>query len=74
MANKYAGTCEACGTRVAPGAGRLGKAFGKWTVTHNKCPEGGKKVMTVRFSSGAVITRNARGTCEDAPCCGCCTF
>jgi len=24
-------------------------------------------------SSGAVVYRNARGLCEDAPCCGCCT-
>ena len=27
-----------------------------------------------RFSSGATMTRNSRGRCEDAPCCGCCTF
>lgn len=26
-----------------------------------------------RFSSGAVVTQNSRGRCEDAPCCGCCT-
>lgn len=31
------------------------------------------RVITTRFSSGAVVTRNARGRCEDAPCCGCCT-
>ena len=29
-------------------------------------------VSVTRFSSGAVVTRNARGRCEDAPCCGCC--
>lgn len=27
-----------------------------------------------RFSSGQTATRNRRGRCEDAPCCGCCTF
>lgn len=27
-----------------------------------------------RFSSGAVMTQNAKGRCEDAPCCGCCTY
>jgi len=27
-----------------------------------------------RFSSGAEVYRNKRGRCEDAPCCGCCTF
>jgi len=31
-------------------------------------------VVTYRTSSGHVDTRNARGRCEDAPCCGCCTF
>ena len=25
-----------------------------------------------RFSSGAEVFTNARGRCEDAPCCGCC--
>lgn len=27
----------------------------------------------IRFSSGAVMTQNSRGRCEDAPCCGCCS-
>lgn len=26
-----------------------------------------------RFASGAVMTQNSRGRCEDAPCCGCCS-
>jgi len=26
-----------------------------------------------RFSSGAEVFSNARGRCEDAPCCGCCS-
>jgi len=30
-------------------------------------------LSVVRFSSGHVMTQNARGRCEDAPCCGCCT-
>jgi hypothetical protein len=30
-------------------------------------------VITVQFNSGATMTRNARGRCEDAPCCGCCS-
>jgi hypothetical protein len=25
-------------------------------------------------TSGGTFTQNARGRCEDAPCCGCCTF
>ncbi len=31
------------------------------------------RVHVARFSSGAVATVNARGRCEDAPCCGCCS-
>lgn len=30
-------------------------------------------IIVTRFSSGAEIYRNARGRCEDAPCCGCCS-
>jgi hypothetical protein len=30
-------------------------------------------LSVTRFSSGAVVTQNSRGRCEDAPCCGCCT-
>lgn len=26
-----------------------------------------------RFASGAEVFTNARGRCEDAPCCGCCS-
>ena len=29
--------------------------------------------VTVYRTSGGVFTRNSRGTCEDAPCCGCCS-
>ena len=30
-------------------------------------------LTVIRFSSGESITQNARGRCEDAPCCGCCS-
>ena len=30
-------------------------------------------LSVARFSSGAVVTQNSRGRCEDAPCCGCCS-
>jgi hypothetical protein len=30
-------------------------------------------LSVIRFSSGESFTRNRRGRCEDAPCCGCCT-
>jgi hypothetical protein len=29
-------------------------------------------VIVTRFNSGATMSVNARGRCEDAPCCGCC--
>lgn len=31
-------------------------------------------ITVVRTSSGWSGTRNSKGRCEDAPCCGCCTF
>lgn len=31
-------------------------------------------LSVVRTSSGWSGTRNSRGRCEDAPCCGCCTY
>lgn len=34
---------------------------------------GRRGLIVTRFSSGATMTRNARGRCEDAPCCGCCS-
>ena len=34
---------------------------------------GSRKVYTARLNSGAVVSVNANGRCEDAPCCGCCT-
>lgn len=30
-------------------------------------------LSVIRFASGAVVTQNSRGRCEDAPCCGCCS-
>jgi hypothetical protein len=34
---------------------------------------GAPSVVEFRFASGKMI-QNRRGRCEDAPCCGCCTF
>lgn len=30
-------------------------------------------LSVARFAGGGVVTRNSRGRCEDAPCCGCCS-
>lgn len=29
-------------------------------------------LTVTRFAGGGTMTRNSRGRCEDAPCCGCC--
>lgn len=31
------------------------------------------RVAVTRFNSGAAVYQNARGRCEDAPCCRCCS-
>lgn len=33
----------------------------------------GGEIIYTTFSSGETVYRNARGRCEDAPCCGCCS-
>lgn len=40
-ANKFAGTCTVCSTRVAEGAGSLDKVDGKWVTAHlpGQCPQ-----------------------------------
>jgi hypothetical protein len=42
-------------------------------VHPNAVKDTGKRIVTTRFNSGAVVYQNARGRCEDAPCCGCCS-
>ena len=74
MVNKYAGECSVCGARVPAKGGQLERDGGAWTVRHLACKGGKAGVVEVRFSSGATMTQNRRGRCEDAPCCGCCTF
>lgn len=74
-ANKYRAACAACGSMVQPNAGELSKVDGQWQVRHLACADGvGRVIETYIPSTGWRGTRNARGLCEDAPCCGCCTF
>jgi hypothetical protein len=72
--NRYPGTCIACGTKVARNAGTIQRVGAAWAVYHLPCRDGAAQVYEVRTSSGWTGTRNVRGQCEDAPCCGCCTF
>jgi len=76
--NRYAATCAACDARVPANGGVLAKAGRAWTVRHLACVDAkaSDAPRVVEFyspSSGWRGTRNVRGRCEDAPCCGCCT-
>lgn len=74
MTNKFPAPCATCGNLVAVNAGTVQKENGRWVVTHLACAEAGQPaVMKIRTSGGS-FTRNRRGRCEDAPCCGCCTI
>ncbi len=78
MVNRYAGTCIECGSTVPANGGTVKREGSKWYVRHLVCdgdpsPDGTPRVIETRTSGGTFI-RNARGRCEDAPCCGCCTF
>lgn len=78
---RFPGTCRRCDGTIEIGDSiRFG---GRGLTYHlgSDCPEAGtftgngKKVTTIYFpSTGNTIYRNANGRCEDAPCCGCCTF
>lgn len=77
MINRYPGQCVQCHEYVPAGLGTVTKRNRAWRIDCNACtgrmPEN-SGVVCVRTSSGWSGTRNARGRCEDAPCCGCCTF
>lgn len=72
MVNRYDARCFACGGIVPRNGGALMKRGGRWVVFHPTCSSGGR-VNTI-IIGGREYTRNARGRCEDAPCCGCCTI
>lgn len=81
--NRYPATCAVCGNTVPARGGTLSRggipepavrAITGWRVTHLACATGTPAVVAITLNSGVTLTRNARGRCEDAPCCGCCTF
>lgn len=89
MVNRYEGQCTGCGGLVGPGEGVAYRGGGRrWSVRHATCEpsttvaapstfysrRGRRRVSTVLTTSGGTFYRNANGRCEDAPCCGCCTF
>jgi len=77
MINRYPGQCVQCHEYVPTGLGTVSKRNRAWRIDCNACtgrmPED-SGLVCVKLSSGWTCTRNARGRCEDAPCCGCCTF
>lgn len=72
--NRYPAACATCGVTVPANGGTLSKRGRGWRVTHLACDSGVPAVIGITLQSGVTLTRNARGMCEDAPCCGCCTF
>ena len=71
--NKYAASCTVCGNQVPANGGNLKKVGRRWKVTHLACAGGTPAVSSIT-TSGGTFYQNSRGRCEDAPCCGCCTF
>jgi hypothetical protein len=89
MSNKYPSKCAKCETYVPARAGVLSRASRGWRVECPDCAAGVQSQDTehaleisrgtatsygVVTSTGWVGYRNRAGRCEDAPCCGCCTF
>ena len=72
--NKYPTTCTYCGGRVAKNAGYVWKHAGRWVGTHLACDTSGAPEVSTIVIGDNTYTRNSRGRCEDAPCCGCCTI
>lgn len=72
MVARYRGSCRGCTAPILPGD--LINFVRKGQTYHQDC-EGKTKVTTVYFpSTNTTIYRNVKGTCEDAPACGCCTL
>lgn len=84
MVNRYAARCYYCRATVPPRGGRCWKYGRRWYAIHLACDEERKAAKKAgrapeRAVTSIVIgdkeyTQNARGRCEDAPCCGCCTI
>jgi len=74
---KYRGRCTRTGSTILPGdVIDYRKGTRKLVLIESK---GAAAVDTIALGNQytgtyKVFTRNARGRCEDAPCCGCCTI
>ncbi len=66
--------CDADGlTTNKPLTGPWDKRTDTRERTDHRIGTAAPRVIATRFNSGAVVYQNARGRCEDAPCCGCCS-
>ena len=76
MTARFAGVCADTGAKIAPGDLIQYDRTTKRTVLikSNGAPAEGRYISNVFRTSGGTFYRNKRGTCEDAPCCGCCTI
>jgi hypothetical protein len=81
MTNRFESTCARCQQATPPGCGTLQKGKkasrrSRWSVICGDCLPLEADGVAIYHSptTGWTGTRNKRGRCEDAPCCGCCTF
>ena len=73
--NRYKARCYYCNGMVAENAGNLLRTSrGGWMVAHLSCKDDGQASVSTFIIGDEEFTRNRRGRCEDAPCCGCCTI
>ncbi len=74
---RYPGDCAACGGNFPKGALILydRQAPRMKKARHADCgaADDDNDVIEIRTSTGTYDQRRG-GRCEDAPCCGCCTF
>ncbi len=70
MTARFPGTCAGC--RKAIAVGDVIVHIRKGTTYHQDCDGATRIVRTYFPSTGAEVFTNARGRCEDSPCCGCC--
>jgi hypothetical protein len=89
MTNRYKGRCSECGAYVPARRGKCFKPAGarRYSVLCASCaaepaspPPGRPDLVSERChvayfpSTGQYLYQNKAGRCEDAPCCGCCTY
>ena len=77
MTNRYPTTCSVCACRVPRGRGSVEKIAGVWRgfcARHADYTAQDSHGIHTFVIGGREYYRNARGLCEDAPCCGCCTI